>query len=1316
MKFSNRRGLAFVLFCLMLAGTRGQAQVSVSGGTKAPSPTDKPLQLSIIEKARLGLAPPSRLYPQIKLDSARKYELPAPTERELRVGDKRGRLRIGALRELPQALDAPVSTTSVQVADGKVYLFVLGSAGAQMLRVHFSHLTLPPGARLFVSSRRNPDEFYGPYENTGPDEPGQFWSPPVSGDALVVECFVPSQAKAESQASLFRVDQVSHIFRDPRNRDELVAQNGAAPCNAPVTPAWSEAAKSVALLQYIESKGEFACTGTLISNTDKDGTPYFLTANHCLNSTEQRYGFVIYWFYDSATLLQNLPKSQGFFFLNTGVAGDFTLLRLQFVPTGVRFSGWTTQTPAPGTESFSIHHPQADFKRFSAGNLINATCPFDFPGGCDNFLKVRWRDGITEPGSSGGPLWVGGADDPQLVGILTGGLSSCSNRSGTDFYGRFDLAFNASEFYLAKRGCAYRLLSNQPVFGSLNEKTEEFFSAAGGDGSVRLKVVEGSNCNWTAGADVPWIAITSATNGAGETVTTYTVAAHSGSQPRQGVITIANQSLLVVQGAAGNCAAAAISLDREISGALTNRDCRSAFDPSAYADRYSFQAQAGQQISINLFSREIDTVVALYGSDGRLLARNDDYSAQDTNSLIPSDRGIFTIPADGMYTIEATSYDSGETGSYTLATRKFCRPLPFEPVSPVFPAEGGEGTVTATFPPDCSWTAGSREPWLTINAGANGTGKGVVRFSVAPNPVVAMDNGTGPRTGSIDFGIGSYAITQRPQCGFRATPTTITPPIYDGLATFPFSETIFLSTGAGCPWNAVSNAPWIEFADKGASFSAEGSRSVAFQFTSLQLGNQPRTGTVTVAGRNITITQSPVGYSCPPTAIILGQTVNDSIRDDCRAIASDTLRGRHYRFSGRAGQRIVMNFSSAEVFPRVQIHPINADQTLSMKWVTGGDSFDMLDGASLRIPAFGYATLPVTGDYLIEIRPGVYTANNLGKFSFTVAEVSATDCQLALSEPYRNFLAGSGSGTVNVTIKEGGSCSWTARATEPWINITQGATGTGNGSVNYTLAANPGAFRTGVIVVGDVQYLISQQPGNSAVLVSAADYTPRIGRNTIVSLFGAGLASQTIAAQSLPLPTMLGDTKIILKDNSGKTVTAPLFFVSSGQINFLVPSDFYPTVLTATVMRGASAVATAEARITQTAPGLFTADAGGRGLPAGYLLRVLPNTTQITEPIYQVDAQGRIVPRPITIPDNESVFLVLFGMGISGGNDFIKVFAQFGGGVTQESFAFASREFVGVDQINIPLPRNLRGRGDLTFRLETANNQATNPVTIRMAN
>src|SRR5439155_12138360 len=76
--------------------------------------------------------------------------------------------------------------------------------------------------------------------------------------------------------------------------------------------------------------------------------------------------------------------------------------------------------------------------------------------------------------------------------------------------------------------------------------------------------------------------------------------------------------------------------------------------------------------------------------------------------------------------------------------------------------------------------------------------------------------------------------------------------------------------------------------------------------------------------------------------------------------------------------------------------------------------------------------------------------------SFTVTQAAAVpSCTYALS-PTSNPSVGSAGGSYNVSVTTATGCSWTAASGATWITITAGASGSGNGTVTYSCAANTG--------------------------------------------------------------------------------------------------------------------------------------------------------------------------------------------------------------------------------------------------------------------
>ena len=83
-------------------------------------------------------------------------------------------------------------------------------------------------------------------------------------------------------------------------------------------------------------------------------------------------------------------------------------------------------------------------------------------------------------------------------------------------------------------------------------------------------------------------------------------------------------------------------------------------------------------------------------------------------------------------------------------------------------------------------------------------------------------------------------------------------------------------------------------------------------------------------------------------------------------------------------------------------------------------------------------------------------------------------CSYTIDPEEEDFPRAGGQGTIEVTASDP-SCEWSAAENVAWIEITSGGTGRGNGTVRYTVAANPGASRSTNIVVAGVTHSVSQE-------------------------------------------------------------------------------------------------------------------------------------------------------------------------------------------------------------------------------------------------
>jgi len=143
-----------------------------------------------------------------------------------------------------------------------------------------------------------------------------------------------------------------------------------------------------------------------------------------------------------------------------------------------------------------LHHPRGDLLKISLGNLRGQTfctapssgTSFQCGGSTGNYYQVGWSQGTTEGGSSGSALFNSAN---QVIGTLYGGSSSCSSTSSPEFYGRFDVAYNA-----ALKNWLAPLASSAPTIG--RTAVYRFYNGTTGAHFFTTSVAERDNTIQTA--------------------------------------------------------------------------------------------------------------------------------------------------------------------------------------------------------------------------------------------------------------------------------------------------------------------------------------------------------------------------------------------------------------------------------------------------------------------------------------------------------------------------------------------------------------------------------------------------------------------------------------------------------------------------------------------------------------------------------------------------------------------------------------------------------------------------------------------------
>ena len=161
---------------------------------------------------------------------------------------------------------------------------------------------------------------------------------------------------------------------------------------------------------------------------------------------------------------------------------------------------------------------------------------------------------------------------------------------------------------------------------------------------------------------------------------------------------------------------------------------------------------------------------------------------------------------------------------------------------------------------------------------------------------------------------------------------------------------------------------------------------------------------------------------------------------------------------------------------------------------------------------------------------------------------ASAQCTSATVTPTSVSVPSTGS-TSAVSVITGTSCSWTAVSTVSWITVTSGATGSGIGQVNYTVAANTTtAARTGSLIVAGVTVTFTQAVGSCAYSVTPTSVSVgAIGSTSALSVTSGTSCSWT-AVSNVAWITItggssgsgIGGVSYVVAANSGAARTGTL--------------------------------------------------------------------------------------------------------------------------------------------------------------------------------
>jgi len=327
-----------------------------------------------------------------------------------------------------------------QTPHGRIWRLGIHGVNAYSIYLTFNSLKLSKDVTLFVYNKGFSQlRKYNQKSNAS----SHISLAPVSGDTIMLELNIPNDVTDYGSIQLSKVylDRAG-IFKAGTKKISAITK---ASCDQNINCEnginWLTDKRAVC---KIITDGNLS-SGTLIGNTSKDKQPYLLTSFHTIfdeNHAEESV-FIFNYEYDCEQSSISYDQTISGAKLVAAAANlDFSLLKLNEVPPASfrpYYAGWDVRDIQPEA-GVCIHHPGGRYKQIAItyNRLNSATFNTTYMAN-SSWQVVKWNIGVTEPGSSGAPLYN---QQHRLVGSLTGGYSSC-NSQGSDYFNKLSMSYTS---------------------------------------------------------------------------------------------------------------------------------------------------------------------------------------------------------------------------------------------------------------------------------------------------------------------------------------------------------------------------------------------------------------------------------------------------------------------------------------------------------------------------------------------------------------------------------------------------------------------------------------------------------------------------------------------------------------------------------------------------------------------------------------------------------------------------------------------------------------------------------------------------------
>jgi V8-like Glu-specific endopeptidase len=319
---------------------------------------------------------------------------------------------------------------------GAIWRMKMESDSAFSIQVIFSKFIIPPGASLFIYNE-DLTQISGAFTSNNMQEDSTLVIADIIGNKAIIEYFEPFAVRFSGKII------IGSVAKGYKNIYQLKSGTSYININCPEGRDLQLPKHAVCKISFRSRSSSYLCSGSLINIVRQDGTPYFLTASHCINDSAEASTLVAYFNYENEGCTGDALTSRtlsGATLVTTSPASDYSLLKLKKSPgTSYQpyYAGWDASGKAANYVT-GIHHPEGLTKKLSVDNDTivsnDNTIQWDVSSSSPvgSHWQVNFDEGLTAGGSSGSPLFN---KYKRIIGQLHGGDDTY------DLYGKFSYSW-----------------------------------------------------------------------------------------------------------------------------------------------------------------------------------------------------------------------------------------------------------------------------------------------------------------------------------------------------------------------------------------------------------------------------------------------------------------------------------------------------------------------------------------------------------------------------------------------------------------------------------------------------------------------------------------------------------------------------------------------------------------------------------------------------------------------------------------------------------------------------------------------------------